>query len=164
MKSDTQTEKKTTLDLDKTDVALLKLLQENAHYTTKELSEKLFLSPTPIHERVKRLEKNGYIKKYVALLNPIALQKGLTVFCHVSLRQHDREIGNKFVKDVVALKEVTECYNVSGDYDFMLKVLVKDMPEYQNFIMNKLGSISNIGNTHSIFVMGEIKHTTALPL
>ncbi|MCU0431620.1 MAG: Lrp/AsnC family transcriptional regulator [Cytophagaceae bacterium] len=150
--------------LDKTDVAILKLLQENAHYTTKELSEKLFLSSTPVHERIKRLEKKGYIRKYVALLNPIPLQKSLTVFCHVSLRQHEREIGNKFVKDVVALKEVTECYNVSGDYDFMLKVMVKDMPEYQHFIMNKLGSIPNIGNTHSIFVMGEIKHTTSLPI
>lgn len=150
--------------LDKTDHALLKLLQENAMQTTKELAAKLHLSPTPVHERIKRLEKGGLIKKYVAILDPQKLQKGLTVFCNVSLRQHDREIGNKFVKDVLSLKEITECYNVSGEYDFLLKVIVKDMPEYQNFIMNRLGSIPNIGNTHSVFVMGEIKNSTGLPL
>lgn len=150
--------------LDKTDHALLKLLQENAMQTTKELAAKLHLSPTPVHERIKRLEKGGLIKKYVAILDSQKLQKGLTVFCNVSLKQHDREIGNKFVKDVLSLKEVTECYNVSGEYDFLLKVIVKDMPEYQNFIMNRLGSIPNIGNTHSVFVMGEIKNSTGLPL
>jgi Lrp/AsnC family transcriptional regulator, leucine-responsive regulatory protein len=150
--------------LDKTDISLLKLLQEDSLQTTKELANKLHLTPTPIHERIKKLQKEGYIKKYVALLDREKLNKGLLVFCHVSLKQHEKEIGKKFVKDVLSLKEVTECYNVSGDYDFMLKVMVKDMPEYQNFIMNKLGSIENIGNTHSMFVMGEIKNTTALPL
>lgn len=150
--------------LDKTDHALLKLLQENAMQTTKELAAKLHLSPTPVHERIKRLEKGGLIKKYVAILDSQKLQKGLTVFCNVSLKQHDREIGNKFVKDVLSLKEITECYNVSGEYDFLLKVIVKDMPEYQNFIMNRLSSIPNIGNTHSVFVMGEIKNSTGLPL
>jgi Lrp/AsnC family leucine-responsive transcriptional regulator len=150
--------------LDKTDIALLKLLQENSLLTTKELSKKLHLTSTPVHERIKRLEKDGYIKKYVALLDQEKMNKGLTVFCHVSLKQHDKVIGHKFVKDILSLKEVTECYNVSGEYDFMLKIMVKDMPEYQNFIFNRLGAIENIGNTHSVFVMGEIKHTTSLPL
>ena len=150
--------------LDKTDIYLLKLLQEDSMQTTKELANKLHLTPTPVHERIKRLQKEGYIKKYVALLDHQKMNKGLVVFCHVSLRQHEKEIGKKFVKDILSLKEVTECYNVSGDYDFMLKVMVKDMPEYQSFIMNKLGSIENIGNTHSMFVMGEIKNTTSLPL
>src|SRR6185437_14738568 len=151
-------------ELDKTDIALLKQLQENSTQTTKELAHKLHLTPTPVHERIKKLEKEGYVKKYVALLNPEKLNKGLVVFCNVSLRQHEKEIGKKFVKDILSLPEVTECYNVSGDYDFMLKVMVKDMPEYQNFIMNRLGSIPNIGNTHSVFVMGEIKNSTCLPL
>lgn len=150
--------------LDKTDIALLKLLQEDSLQTTKELAGKLHLTPTPVHERIKRLHKEGYIKRYVALLDHRKLDRGLIVFCNVSLKQHEKEIGRKFVRDILSLKEVTECYNVSGDYDFMLKVMVKDMPEYQNFIMNRLGSIENIGHTHSVFVMGEIKNTTSLPL
>lgn len=158
------TEKYSMENLDKTDLALLNLLQENSLLTTRELAQRLHLTSTPVHERIKKLEKEGYIKKYVALLDQQKLNKGLTVFCHVSLKQHDKEIGHKFVKDILSLKEVTECYNVSGEYDFMLKILVKDMPEYQNFIFNQLGSVENIGNTHSMFVMGEIKHTTALPL
>lgn len=150
--------------LDQTDISLLKLLQEDSTLTTKELALKLHLTPTPVHERIKRLEKDGFIKKYVALLDNQKLNKGLVVFCNVTLRQHQKDIGKKFVKDIISLKEVTECYNTSGDYDFMLKVMVKDMPEYQNFIMNKLASIENIGSTHSMFVMGEIKNTTSLPL
>jgi len=150
--------------LDQTDISLLKYLQEDSTLTTKELALKLHLTPTPVHERIKRLEKEGYVKKYVALLDNQKLNKGLVVFCNVTLRQHQKDIGKKFVKDIISLKEVTECYNVSGDYDFMLKVMVKDMPEYQNFIMNKLASIENIGSTHSMFVMGEIKNTTSLPL
>jgi Lrp/AsnC family transcriptional regulator, leucine-responsive regulatory protein len=150
--------------LDKTDIALLKQLQEDSLQTTKELANKLHLTSTPVHERIKKLEKEGFIKKYVAILNNHKLNKGLVVFCNVSLKQHEKEIGKKFVKDILSLYEVTECYNVSGDYDFMLKIMVKDMPEYQNFIMNRLGSIPNIGNTHSVFVMGEIKNTTSLPL
>jgi len=150
--------------LDQTDISLLKYLQEDSTLTTKELALKLHLTPTPVHERIKRLEKDGYIKKYVALLDNQKLNKGLVVFCNVTLRQHQKDIGKKFVKDIISLKEVTECYNTSGDYDFMLKVMVKDMPEYQNFIMNKLASIENIGSTHSMFVMGEIKNTTSLPL
>src|SRR6478735_862627 len=150
--------------LDQTDISLLKYLQEDSTLTTKELALKLHLTPTPVHERIKRLEKDGYIRKYVALLDNQKLNKGLVVFCNDTLRQHQKDIGKKFVKDIISLKEVTECYNTSGDYDFMLKVMVKDMPEYQNFIMNKLASIENIGSTHSMFVMGEIKNTTSLPL
>lgn len=150
--------------LDQVDLALLRELQRDARQTTKELGAKLNLTPTPIHERIKRLEREGYVRKYVALLDHQKLEKGLVVFCSVTLKQHQKEIGNKFVKDIISLEEVTECYNVSGDYDFMLKVMVKDMPTYQNFIMNKLASIENIGSTHSMFVMGEIKHETALPI
>jgi len=151
-------------ELDDLDIRLLKLLQKDSTLTTKELANKLNLTPTPVHERIKRLERDGYIKKYVALLDNQKLNKGLVVFCNVTLKQHEKGIGKKFVNDIVSLKEVTECYNVSGQYDFMLKVMVKDMPEYQNFIMNKLASIENIGSTHSVFVMGEIKNSTELPI
>ncbi len=151
-------------ELDDLDIRLLKLLQKDSTLTTKELANKLNLTPTPVHERIKRLERDGYVRKYVALLDNQKLDKGLVVFCNVTLKQHEKGIGKKFVNDIVSLKEVTECYNVSGQYDFMLKVMVKDMPEYQNFIMNKLASIENIGSTHSVFVMGEIKNSTELPI
>ena len=128
------------------------------------MANKVNLSTTPVFERIKRLEKNGYIKKYVAVLDAEKLDKGLTVFCNITLKQHTREIGNKFVKDIVAIKEVTECYNVSGDYDFLLKVMVKDMKHYQDFVLNHLGSIKNIGSAHSTFVMGDIKNTYSVPI
>jgi Lrp/AsnC family leucine-responsive transcriptional regulator len=87
---------------------------------------------------------------------------GMIVFCNVRLKEHARNVGSNFVKDIVALPEIIESYNIAGDYDFMLKILVKDMASYQDFVMNKLSTIENIGNTQTIFVMGEIKHSTAL--
>ncbi|MBC8770084.1 Lrp/AsnC family transcriptional regulator [Arenibacter sp. BSSL-BM3] len=151
-------------DLDRIDYQILNLLQTNSNLTTKELANKVNLSTTPVFERVKRLEKNGYIKKFVAVLDAEKLDKGLTVFCNITLKQHTREIGHKFVKDIIAIKEVTECYNVSGDYDFLLKVMVKDMKHYQDFVLNHLGEIKNIGSAHSTFVMGEIKNTYSVPI
>lgn len=149
------------IQLDATDKQLLRLLQQNANYTTKELAEKLNLSSTPVYERQRRLEREGYIEKYVALLNKEKLGKKLIVFCHVKLKQHERGMGERFVNAVSQLEEAMECYNISGEYDFMLKVVVEDMQQYQQFIMNKLTMIENIGSTQSIFVMGEIKTTTA---
>ena len=151
-------------ELDAIDRKILKMLQENALLTTKEIAAKLSLTPTPIYERIRRMEREGYIQKYVAILNKKKMKKGLTVFCNVSLKQHARQIGEKFVKDIVSLPEVVECYNISGEYDFMLKIVTEDMEEYQKFIMNKLASIENIGSTHSLFVMSEIKMSTALPI
>lgn len=146
--------------LDTTDKELLRVLQNNSNFTTKELAEKLHLSTTPVYERQRRLERDGYIQKYVAILNKERLGKRLMVFCHVKLKQHERGMGEKFVQAINVLEEVMECYNISGEYDFMLKVVVEDMPRYQSFIMNKLTMIENIGSTHSVFVMGEIKTST----
>ncbi len=163
-------EKRTTLEnlsmenLDLTDLALLKLLQENSNYTTKEIAARVNLSPTPVYERLRKLEKEGYIKKYVALLDAEKLGRELIVFCNITLKQHTKAIGNKFVKDIIALQEVTECYNISGDYDFMLKVLVKNMKDYQDFVINSLGSVENIGSAHSTFVIGTIKQTYMVPM
>ncbi|WP_158973579.1 Lrp/AsnC family transcriptional regulator [Cellulophaga sp. L1A9] len=151
-------------NLDLTDLALLKLLQENSNYTTKEIAARVNLSPTPVYERLRKLEKEGYIKKYVALLDAEKLGRELIVFCNITLKQHTKAIGNKFVKDIIALQEVTECYNISGDYDFMLKVLVKNMKDYQDFVINSLGSVENIGSAHSTFVIGTIKQTYMVPM
>lgn len=151
-------------NIDAIDLQILKCLQENSNISTKELAGKLFLTVTPVYERIRRLEREGYIMKYVALLDKKKLNLGMTVFCNVRLKEHAKNVGSNFVKDIVALPEIMECYNIAGDYDFMLKIMVEDMASYQNFVMNKLSTIDNIGNTQSIFVMGEIKHSTALSI
>ncbi|MGG8495718.1 Lrp/AsnC family transcriptional regulator [Tenacibaculum sp. TC6] len=146
-------------DIDEIDRRILNILQHNSNITTKVLAAKVNLSPSPVFERVKKLEQLGFIKKYVAVLDAEKLDRGLIVFCSVTLKEHTKHIGNKFVKDIQLLPEVTECYNISGDYDFLLKVRVKDMKDYQDFVLNRLGIIENIGSAHSTFVIGEIKNT-----
>jgi Lrp/AsnC family transcriptional regulator, leucine-responsive regulatory protein len=152
------------IKFDTTDRDILKYLQEDAKLTTKELAGRLNLSPTPVYERVKRLENEGVIKKYVAQVDREKVGKGLMVLCNIRLKEHEQKAGSKFVKQITELPEVVECLNISGDYDFLIKVVVGDMREYQSFIMNKLASLENIGSTQSIFVMGEIKNdNTYLP-
>jgi Lrp/AsnC family leucine-responsive transcriptional regulator len=150
--------------LDRIDKQLLKLLGENSNVTVKDLATAVKLSATPVFERVKRLETNGYIKKYVALLDAEKLNYGLIIFCNIKLKQHDRGIGNDFVNDIMQLTEVVECYNISGDFDFLLKVYARDMKHYQDFVFNKLGSVKSIGSTHSTFVMCENKNTINIHL
>lgn len=147
---------------DRTDLDLLNFLQNDAKLSVKSLAEKVNLSPTPVYERIKKLEKEGYIKKYIAILDKEKLGKGLIVFCNVSLKEHTKDIGTQFIKDIMLVDEITECYNISGDYDFLLKILVKDMKHYQDFVINVLGDINNIGSVHSRFVIGEIKNSYAI--
>ncbi len=151
-------------DLDRIDFKLLELLQRNGKLTTKEIAQKVNLSSTPVYERIKRLEREGIIKKYVALVESEKVGKGLTVFCDIILKEHNKEIGHKFVQEIMSLKYVCECYNISGDYDFRLKVVVSNMKHYQDFLLNDLGSVKNIGSTQSTFVMGVIKHDYAVPI
>jgi len=151
-------------NLDAADRTILKLLQEDAFLTTKEIAAKLDLTATPVYERVKRLEKEGYIKQYAALLNRRKVGLPLLVFCDVSLKEHNREFLFRFEKAVVQFPEVMECHHVSGEYDYVLKVAVKDMDAYQRFVKEKMASLENIGRVHSHFVMTEVKSTTALPL
>lgn len=146
-------------ELDETDLLLLKLLGDNSKHTNKELAELVNLSPSPVFERIKRMENSGYIKKYIAILDAEKFNQGFIVFCNIKLKQHDKKIGNRFVEDILNIDEVVECYNISGDYDFILKVYAKDMKHYQDFVFNKLGSVESIGSTHSTFVMAEIKNT-----
>ena len=120
--------------LDKTDLQILRVLQNNSRLTTKELAAKVNLSPTPVFERVKRLEANGYIKKYVAVLDPAKLNRGFVVFCSVKLRRLNRDIAAEFTRIVREIPEVTECYNISGDYDYLLKIHAPDMKYYQELL------------------------------
>ncbi|CAN5294097.1 Lrp/AsnC family transcriptional regulator [soil metagenome] len=150
------------LALDAKDMAILKVLQQNARATVKEISEKVHLSTTPVHERIKRMEDNGVIKQYATLVDSAKVKKGLTVICYVSLKQHNKNAGTKFIKTINELNEVIECYNISGEFDFMLKVVAENMDAYYDFHVNKLSQSENIGHVQSVFVMGVIKQTHVL--
>lgn len=144
---------------DKKDLAILQLLQENARITVKEISEKIHLSTTPVHERIKRLEESGIITQYATLVNHSKVKKGLTVICYVSLKEHGKKPGAKFIQTIKNLNEVIECFSISGEFDFMLKVVCENMNAYYDFHVNKLSEIENVGHVQSIFVMGIIKET-----
>lgn len=148
--------------IDPTDMRILNLLQEDAHLTNKEIAAQLGLSTTPVFERIKRLEEDGIISQYVALVNRQKLDYALLAFCNVSLKEHSRNFLKQFENEVRSLKEVIECYHVAGMFDYLLKVVVKDMDAYQDFIVNKLAALDNIGNVQSSFVMTEIKYSTRL--
>lgn len=149
------------MTLDATDKKLLMILQSDSKGTTKELSLKLNLSVTAVYERVKKLERLGIIDKYVALLNREKIEKGFVVFCHVKLLQHTIEFLTAFENDVLKLTEVHECFHVSGDYDYILKIYVKNMEEYREFMVTKLTTLKHIGSTHSTFMISEVKNSTA---
>ena len=161
MKSGLSKDELTIIDYapDKKDLAILNLLQQNARITVKEISEKIHLSTTPVHERIKRMEESGIIKQYATLVNHSKVKKGLTVICYVSLKEHGKKAGSKFIKTIKDLNEVIECFSISGEFDFMLKVVCEDMNTYYDFHVNKLSEIENVGHVQSIFVMGIIKQT-----
>jgi DNA-binding Lrp family transcriptional regulator len=150
------------ITLDSKDLAILHLLQKNARITVKEISEQMHLSTTPVHERIKRMENSGVIKQYATLVDHTKVKKGLMVICYVSLKEHTKNAGLKFIETMHALNEVIECYNISGEFDFMLKVVSEDMNAYYDFHVNKLSQIENMGHVQSVFVMGIIKQTHQL--
>ena len=150
--------------LDSTDLDILRLMQENARLTTKELAARVNLSTTPVFERLKRLERSGFIRKYVAVLDADKLNLGFVVFCSVKLKQMTREVARTFVSVIKDIPQVAECYNISGEYDYLLKIHAPDMQYYNEFIINVLGTIDSIGSILSSFVMKEIKNTHALYL
>jgi Lrp/AsnC family transcriptional regulator, leucine-responsive regulatory protein len=161
MKSEVSKEQSVLQDYepDKKDLAILQLLQENARITVKEISEKIHLSTTPVHERIKRMEESGIITQYATLVNHSKVKKGLTVICYVSLKEHGKKAGGKFIQTIKNLNEVIECFSISGEFDFMLKVVCENMNDYYDFHVNKLSEIENVGHVQSIFVMGIIKET-----
>ena len=150
------------MKLDSLDISILKLLQKDAKLTNKALSAKLSLSVTAIYERIKKLEKSGIIDNYVALVSKEKVERSFVAFCHIKLIQHTQDNVKKFEKEVVKIREVLECYHLSGDYDYLLKVHVKDMETYRHFMIEKLTNLNQIGSTHSMFMINQVKHTTAL--
>ena len=144
--------------LDSKDMEILRALQHNARLSNKELSAKVHLSTTPTYERVKRLEKLGFIKEYATILDEAKLNKGFAVFCSIKLRRINSEYANAFTDMIKKVPEVTECYNVSGSFDYLLRVQVPDMRSYQKLLLEVVGRHENIDSMESTFVMEEIKH------
>lgn len=152
------------MELDQIDKKLLGLLQVNSKQTTKQLSLQLDLSVTAVYERIRKLERLEVITDYVALVDKSKVNKGFTAFCHVRLVQHSKKFLTAFEKKVQELDEVKSCFHVSGDYDYILHVLVKDMSAYREFMVTKLTSIEHIGNTHSSFIMNEVKNHSSISI
>jgi Lrp/AsnC family transcriptional regulator, leucine-responsive regulatory protein len=152
-------QKEQTATLDKKDLEILKYLQQNARMTIREISDKVHLSTTPVHERIRRMEESGVITQYVTLVNAAKIGKGLMVICYVSLKQHSKNAGARFIKSIMEMNEVLECLTISGEFDFLLKVVTENMDSYYDFHVNRLSEIENVGNVQSVFVMGVIKHT-----
>lgn len=145
--------------LDKKDLEILRLLQLDAKLTVRDIAEKIHLSTTPTHERIKRLEREGIIRQYAALLNHRLVNRGIMVICTVSLKEHDKRTAKAFIQAVANFPEVIECYNISGESDFLLKIVSSSMESYHKFYVNQLSEIKGIGQTKSSFVMDIIKQT-----
>ena len=150
--------------LEKTDRTILALLQKDASLTTKELSARLNLTTTPVFERVKRLSREGYIQGYTAILDRKKAGVPMLIFCDVSLKEHNREYLLRFEQQITSLPEVIECHHIAGAFDYLLKVVARDMDGYQQFVKEKLAVLENIGRVQSYFVMSEVKNTTEIPV
>ena len=150
--------------LDFIDKQIVNLLQQNSKANMKEIALKIGLTQTPTYERVKRLEKSGVIKKYVAVLNKEKIGFNVEVFCQVTLLVHSKELISKFENAINKIDEVIECFHVAGNYDYLLKVIVKDMKSYQIFLKNKLSVLDSVSNVQSTFVMSSTKDTSILKL
>jgi len=151
-------------DLDAVDIRILQLLQHDSRITTKEMADKLGKSVTPVYERIKKLEEAGYIQRYVALLDKDMIGKHLIAFTTVQLKEHSQAVLRGFEKEVIKFHEVMECYQLTGQFDFLIKVAHKDMNEYNDFLMNKLSTLPNIGVVQTYFVLSEGKAETAYAL
>lgn len=150
--------------LDHDDLRILQLLQCDARLNYKEIAHKIGKSATRVFERIKKLEQRGYIKNYVAILDRRLIGKSLMAYTHVQLKEHAAAVMKKFENEVIKFPEVMECYHMTGQYDYLLKIALKDMDEYYDFMLNKLASLSNVGTVQSFFVLKEAKKETAYTL
>lgn len=150
--------------LDETDRKILRLLQEDAHLTLKDIANKINLSLTPVHDRVKRLEKEGIIEKYVSILNKKKLGKNLTVYCQVTLNKQTYDTSEAFNQAILNLPEVLECNFVSGNFDYMLKIVIPDMESYHDFHQKKLSVLPEVSTINTVFVISAVKSTTVIAI
>lgn len=149
-------------ELDSTDIDILRALQADGRLSVRELAAKVHRSATPVFERLRRLEADGVIKSYAALIDQNKIGRGFTVFCNVKLRHINTEIHTEFASEVMKMDEVSECYNVSGGFDYILKVQVPDMKAYRHFVTERLGRLSMLDSVQSVFVMEDIKLTQVM--
>ncbi len=152
------------MNLDATDIRILQLLQENAQLTLKDISKQINLSMTPTHDRIKRLENEGVIDKYVTILNKKMLGNPMTVYCNITLDKQQKNHFEEFELAIRDFPEVIECSVISGSFDYLLKVIVKNMEAYNEFYQKKLSDLQSVAHISSSFVMSEVKSTTVLPL
>jgi len=152
------------MNLDKTDKKLINILQKDSKITTKRIATELNLSVTAIYERIKKLEKKEIIEKYIAVVNKEKVNKAFVVICQVKLKQHHNTYIEKFEKEVHQFDEVLECFNISGDYDYQLKIVVENMKAYRKFLNNKLTILDYIGSTYSTLIISEVKNNTVVLL
>jgi Lrp/AsnC family transcriptional regulator len=150
--------------LDETDKKIARLLQEDAHLTLKDIAGKINLSLTPVHDRMKRMEKEGVIEKYVSILNKKKLGMNLTVYCQVTLVKQTHDISEGFNQSILDMPVVVECNFVSGNFDYMLKVVLPDMESYHHFHQKKLSVLPEVSLINSFFIISEVKSTTVLPI
>lgn len=150
--------------LDETDKRILRLLQQDAHYKLKDIANKINLSLTPVHDRVKRLEKEGIIEKYVTLLNKKKMGKHLTVYCQVTLIKQNYDISEVFNQAIMNMPEVVECNFISGNFDYLLKIVLEDMESYHHFHQKKLSVLPEVSLINSFFIISEVKNITVLPV
>ncbi|MEQ8924400.1 MAG: Lrp/AsnC family transcriptional regulator [Fulvivirga sp.] len=150
--------------MDSLDRKLVSILQRNGKMPMKELSSELGLSITPVYDRLKRLEKQGVITGYHAHIDEKKMGFGLEVFCSVTLESHKADFLKQFEEDIKKFEEVLECYHLAGSFDFLLKILVKNMDDYGGFVNKKLARLDNIGVVNSHMVLKKIKQTRVLPL
>ncbi|KJZ40660.1 MULTISPECIES: Lrp/AsnC family transcriptional regulator [Pseudomonas] len=150
--------------MDSFDRHILSLLQRDADMPIKDLAEAVNLSTTPCWKRIKKLEKEGYIRAKVALLDPVLLGLGLSVLVQVKTQRHDKVWLDTFAKTVSQFEEVMAFYRMSGDWDYMLRVVVSDIAAYDTFYKKLITSVDGLSNITSSFAMEQIKYTTALPL
>lgn len=152
------------MKLDSIDKKLINLLQTDAKQTHKNLARQLNLSVTATFERLKKLERSGVVNGYIASIDQKKIARDFTVFCHIKLIQHSKEYLTAFEREVIKLDEILECHHVSGDYDYILKIVVQDMEAYRDFMVTKLTTLKHIGSTHSIFRISEVKKSTVIKL
>lgn len=150
--------------LDQIDIQILSSLQENSRKTVKELSTELNLSASPTFERIKKLEKAGFIKGYTAIIDADKLGKKLYAFAHISLKEHSKDAVNEFTANILSIPQIMECHYTSGDSDFIIKILVENMDAYREFILTKLFDMSNIGKVETYLSLSVVKNTNAISL
>jgi Lrp/AsnC family leucine-responsive transcriptional regulator len=151
-------------ELDEVDIHILRLLQANARLTNKEIGDKIHKTASPVFQRIRKMQDKGYIKKYTVVLDHRMIDRGLMAFTHIQLKDHSQQSLGLFESQIIRSPEVLECYHMSGMYDFILRVAVKDLDAYHDFLMNKLFGLMAVGNVQSTFVMKEAKAEAAFPI